>query len=210
VPLKTGIGNLLKVYTLTSRMEMEYGRDYYLHFREKVMMTAMMTKLASSQSRSMSMVAGVFAALSPNNNEKQNWDDVYRMIEAFVKGQDLNAVTVHTYGANKDKAIRILLGESPEQVLTGIKTRSFYYNIMDPWSQMVTIDGHMVAAWQGKRLTMDDAKISREEYSIIQAGVIIAADLVGMLPQQFQSLIWVTWKRIHRILYDPQLKLEFE
>jgi hypothetical protein len=79
-------------------------------------------------------------------------------------------------------------------------------NPEDP-TKPVTVDGHMVGAWAGRRVLMKEAATSKFNYEKIAEAVRKLADHEGMWPCQFQAIIWFTWKRINRTLYDENLDL---
>ncbi len=198
--VSVGSENVLRVWHESRTWEKEaasaYWHNYYRLFRA-----------AHPNPR---IAAGVFCALSPNNGEKSNWRDMIDLLASHKEGR-ADTCTVHTYGSNKRKAIRILGGEPIDSVITAPKTNSMFHNMTDPNNpNYVTIDGHMVSVWQGKRITMDNAGISKKEYRFLADCFIGIADGLGILPNVLQAAVWMAWKRQHRILYNPQLSLDFE
>ncbi len=211
VGLPTGVYNLGLVYKRSDMIDIELGMGYYLHFRERIIRYAARYGCLVPET-----ACGVYAALSPNNSEESNMEDMIRAVSCFRDptsrlDERWAGLTVHTYGANKLKAKRILEGESPDAVLKGLKTWNFYHNILEPESsEYVTVDGHMVNIWNGARVPLDEAGISRLEYRIVVAGVVELAERVGIRPCQLQSILWIAWRRLHRIYYKPQYELNLE
>lgn len=195
---EVGVENLLGVWRRRDAWEDERGPTYWERLSEAL----------RDLDFDFRTTCAVFSALSPNNTERLNFEDCRAAMIVFTRDglAGLDTISFHTYPANKKKAERILMGEDPDAVLRGPKTRAMFHNIVgDPgW---VTVDGHMVSAWQGRRMTMDEAGISLGQYREIQAGVEEAAAAAGLPAPGFQSTVWMAWRRLNGILYHPQLKL---
>lgn len=133
--------------------------------------------------------AGIIAALSPMTS----WPENMRKASMLVD-------TGSTYGlpANIAKAQRILNGESPLDVLKGLKVRAFYLNIMGVNShEAVTIDRHAIDVAHGR--VMSDAERSpwfgkRKNGELVQA-YLNAARPIGITGAQLQAIVWVYWRR---------------
>lgn len=154
--------------------------------------------------------AAVFAALSPNNDYHGNLRDTDRLLRAACSGLSLDDFKVSTYGANKRKAWRMAQGEEPLDLLKFPKTRNFFLNVSDPCSPVpVTIDGHMFNAWRGKREPLKAAahRANLVVYEQAAQDVRLLAKEKGLLPNQTQSCVWFTWRRLHGILFKQQLEL---
>lgn len=198
LPSKEGKKNLLKVWHSSRTWEKAEGLLYYSTMRNRLVVQYSWYNLHDT--------AAIFCVLSPNNSEAGNWEDLHAMWCA--PADQRHTIRIHTYNHNRDKAIALLAGAAPQEVIQGPKTRAFFHNIVNPWDMHhVTIDGHMVSAYQGKRLVMDQAAVTAKEYEQIAGAARKAAKEVGVLPSQFQSTVWMAWKRQHRILYKPQMKL---
>jgi hypothetical protein len=160
--------------------------------------------IASRYDLSADTVAGAIAALSPNNRWERNVSDTDQLCRAFTLGGYTAAdrVKVGTYGANKLKALRILTGESPLDVLGGLKVRAFYGCIIGDDSA-VCIDGHAYAIWAGERIpTSQTPKIGAKLYNSISADYICAADTINGITgadysaAQIQAIVWLTYRRL--------------
>jgi hypothetical protein len=154
--------------------------------------------------------AAVFAALSPNNDYHGNLRDADRLLEAAKAGIGINDFKVSTYGNNKRKAWSIAKGTEPLDVIVFPKTRSFFLNIFNPLDPYpVTVDGHIYNAWHGRRISLKGAaqKGSHKLYEIVAADVRELAKEKGVLPNVAQGIIWYSWRRMHGILFRPQLEL---
>jgi hypothetical protein len=203
--------NLLKCWEASTEWERSDGLRYYVEQRCRI----------ASQSSCMGfdnlMIAiAAFVALSPNNDEDGNYRDLRTCLRAWQE-TNLDPSGCSSYPKNVDKAMRLLYGETyPEQELRGRKTLSFYHNTIDPTDpHWVTIDGHMVSTWLGRRVLLrrrtdkniESAEINGRIYKQISDDVRTAAKKVRVIPCQFQSTVWLTWKRLHNIRYKPQLVL---
>ena len=165
-------------------------------------------------------VAGVVAALSPNNRWERNKIDAEAVISAWAKGYSYDCVKVCTYGANKRKAFGILEGRT-EITAKSPKTHAFAMNVglnspdhitIDKWHlrACVTRPGDGVTdcvesctAIQYRRLEAITAKVASDVnfypmYYHVIAGLTECPS--GRLKgYQLQAIIWVTikkeWKR---------------
>ena len=160
--------------------------------------------IASRYGIAANTVAGVVAALSPNNKWERNVTDADQLCRAFALGGHTAAdrVKVSTYGANKLKALRILAGESPLNVLGGLKVRAFYGCIIGDDSA-VCIDGHAYAVWAGERIpTTKTPNIGAKLYDSISADYICAADTINGImgasysAAQIQAITWLAYRRL--------------
>lgn len=142
---------------------------------------------------------GAFCALSPNNAYMTN----LRATKALLDGQRGAG-----YTACRLRAKRCLDGEPFLDFTKGLKTRNFYMNIMEPTDAVpVTIDGHAYSIWAGKYHTMKDSVRLRFDYNAVADGYRAVALAIGVLPCQLQAVTWFTWKRIHRVVYNPQMNM---
>lgn len=210
VEYHVGVYNLQQLYRKADYMDRSLGSAYYRDFGDRIW--AVGRKYGCNVK---STSCAVYAALSPNNSEENNMRDMARAISTFQGSPaTLEArwkqLTVLTYGANKAKALRILHGEDPDLVLKGDKTNSFFHNLFNYDDPYVTVDGHMVNAWNNVRVPLDLAGINTAQYRMIAGGVAEAAKPTDLSPSQLQSTLWLTWRRINRILFNGRnLKLDF-
>lgn len=161
-------------------------------------------EIAAECSLSLSVVAGVVAALSPNNRWERNVMDATLLCRLFVAGGATAAETckVSTYSANKRKALAILAGSHPLETLGGLKVRAFYACLIGSTTS-VCVDGHAYAIWAGERIpTTKTPKISAKLYASISAAYIQAADTINAVTgasysaAQMQAITWLTWRRM--------------
>jgi hypothetical protein len=161
--------------------------------------------IARDCSLSVQTVAGVLAALSPNNRWERNCTDARALCTAYAMGTvaDAAAVKCSTFNGNKRKALQILAGEQPLAVLGGLKVRAFYQCVLG--DDAVCVDGHAFAIWRGERIpTTKTPKISAKLYASIEADYRRATVQINAItgasysPAQIQAITWCAWRRIVR------------
>lgn len=193
-----GVENLYRVWASCSPWEVAAGHNYYPRQRDRL------GAIAAREGVSLATTVGMFAALSPNNTE----DGTYRGVVAMLRYGYGTKVT--TYLPNRLKAEWIRCGKPPLDVLGGRKVRSFYLNTMDPEDPaVVTVDGHMLSCWRGRRIVLTDAahKLDDRLYTRVESDIKLLASLTGHIPCRLQSTLWSRWRRIHGILSTTQLPL---
>jgi len=161
--------------------------------------------VAQSTGLSVNTVAGVTAALSPNNRWPRNQANAERLCRVFSAGTigDAEAVKVSTFNGNKEKALQILAGARPLDVLGGLKVRAFYNCILGDAG--VCVDGHAYAIWLGSYVpTTKTPKLSPKLYASISAAYGQAAQTINSVmgtdysAAQVQAITWTVWQRIRR------------
>lgn len=192
-------GNILAVFFAASHDETIKGARWYpdaLSFCHSV---------ANSTGLLISTVAGVTAALSPNNKWEKNMRDADSLCRAFAAGtiNDAAALKVSTFNKNKNKALRILAGEPPLEILGGLKVRAFYGCIVG--DDTVCVDGHAYAIWLGQYVpTTKTPSISPKLYQSISDAYRQAAVTINGVTgdnytaAQIQAITWTVWQRIRR------------
>lgn len=154
--------------------------------------------------------AGVLAALSPNNRWNRNCSDATALIQAHLRGDDLETVKVCTFGPNKAKAVQILSLSNPTQETIsrillgkqGRKVEAFFLSITGR-HDAVCVDGHAYAIWKGQRIpTTKTPSIGAKLYETIARAYCIvsarSAQICGhqLTPAQVQAVTWVTYRRL--------------
>jgi hypothetical protein len=194
--------NIAKVLRRADPIDVDEGLLAFPRYQE------MMRRLADHYSFSIEHVTACFVALSPNNDYLKNLRSTVTLLKGFKEGVEVESLTVSTYNACKYRAWRFLHGDDFLSVTKGPKTRAFYQNILDPYNpHPVTIDGHMVSVWTGKRMTMKQVATQGFNYEIVATDFRAVAYDARLLPNQLQAIVWFTWKRINRIVYDGQFRL---
>ena len=143
--------------------------------------------LSQKYNVSMLKVVGILAALSPNNKWERNVIDV----ESFLINPS-DTVSVATYNSNKRKAILIYNSEDSEieSILKGLKTTSFYKNILNPEeSKEVTVD-----LWMYRMVNL---KNTRRNYFLIKEMVNHIADDKKVPSNVIQANLWITYRRLY-------------
>jgi DNA-binding NtrC family response regulator len=188
-------GSILAVFFTASQAEIQEGAEWY-NTANRTAKT-----IAETYGVSISRVAGIIAALSPNNRWHKNVRDAENLIKLWSVGADYQELKVSTYNANKRKAIAILLGNDPLEELGGFKVRAFYGCIMG--HDDVCIDGHAFSIWSGQRVaTSKTPTISAKLYNNIasdyQKATVIINEVVGKnyTAAQVQAITWVTWRNL--------------
>lgn len=132
-------------------------------------------------------VAGILAALSPNQGWDANVRETLRLIEERRAAQ---------FPANVSRALRILDGEAPLDVLGGKKVRSFYRNIAYLDDYHVTVDRHAASILTG----IPSARFADvHKHALERAGAYEraadkyrqVAESLGLRPYQVQAVAWV-------------------
>jgi hypothetical protein len=165
----------------------------------------MMNVLANRFDISLNRVVAVFVSLSPNNEYRSIMRSAVTVLDALMRGADIDDVQVSTYRHCLRRAWDYGIGAKDfEQQNKGPKVLSFYHNILDPDDpRWVTIDGHMTAIWLSENLTMKQASIgSGRKYAEIRDAVCDLASLVEMSPNALQAALWFARKRSLDIAYQ--------
>lgn len=143
------------------------------------------------------IVAGILAAFSP----MKEWELNKKMVVDY-----LEEGTCKTFSGQYNKASlicgldsEIVGGIEIKQILRGLKTTSFYENIVYPYSNCVTVDSHMF-----KCLT-NYPNLTRNRYIEIGQSIIDYSSTIDLYPCQLQSTIWLEWKK--KSLKERQLLL---
>lgn len=145
--------------------------------------------------------AGIIAALSP----RAPWDDnvaaAHRLAESGESWQkhSLHPQDKGQTAVQNAKALRILQGEHPLDVLGGLKERSFFHNILDPENpDYITIDKHAhdiaMGIPQGVRRVNPVLGLgAKSRYQHFSDAYRAAADSSGIvIPNILQATTWVT------------------
>lgn len=198
-----GTKNLKWFVDQADQTDLEEGRLAYHRYNQ------MMAMFADEYNLPIERVTAAFCALSPNNDYMGNLRSLKTVIEGFLNGIHEEEITITTYKHCRTRAINYLNGEPFATKRRGLKTLSFYYNILMPKDRdYVTIDGHMVAAYVNEpTLVMKDVSLTKSEYMMIDRATKRLAGKIGLIPNQLQAIIWFTRKRIYGIKYNPNVGL---
>jgi hypothetical protein len=194
-------GNILAVFFAANPAELQHGSRWYPDA------LAACETIAQSYSLPVDTVAGVIAALSPNNKWQRNIIDADNICRLYTLGgyDDAAQCKVSTFNGNKQKALQILSGIAPLEALGGLKVRAFYSCILGDDS--VCVDGHAFAIWKGERIpTTKTPKISPKLYAAIASDYRNAASTINAVmgtaynAAQVQAITWTAWHRIAKEL----------
>jgi hypothetical protein len=194
-------GNILAVFFTANPAELQHGSRWYPDA------LAACETIAQSYSLPVDTVAGVIAALSPNNKWQRNIIDADNICRLYTAGgyDDAAQCKVSTFNGNKRKALQILSGVDPLEALGGLKVRAFYGCILGDDS--VCVDGHAFAIWKGERIpTTKTPKISPKLYAAIASDYRNAASTINAVmgtaynAAQVQAITWTAWHRIAKEL----------
>ena len=191
-------------FTLATSQEVQLGCDWYPSALK------ISARISEKYGVSAEVVAGVIAALSPNNRWERNIIDAEAIIKCWRSGgtrTDMTNVKVCTYGKMKQKAIDILLTRVPiVDILKGKKLVEFFNCITNPALNDVCIDGHAYSVWFGQRLTMKEVPAigirlrSQIKTDYRDATCFINEELgEHYTPASIQAITWVTHKRIYDV-----------
>lgn len=170
---------ILALYDATSDDTRIAGELWYQVAREEC------ETLAAEFNLSIVQACGIVAALSPN----LRWDRNIRAARAIMTGHNSEA-----YPANEYKARRIMSGESPLDVLGGLKVRAFYSNILNGgMDTVVTIDGHAFNAAYGLAQPVKHANVTPRQNVTLQRAYRVAARMRGITGPAMQATVWVEW-----------------
>jgi len=191
------LGNIFSVYAKADKIDKEFGKSAYENYHEQI------AKIAVRRGCFVHVAIGMFAALSPNIDEKSNFTALIRLLEG--------ASTCPGYPMNIEKAKRIMAGAEPLGEIQGLKTKAFYLNILCPVADnAVVVDAHIFSVWNMKRVKVQEVEgLGRNLYDQISEDFRTVAKILGMRANQLQATCWSTWKRVHNISlhlsYDSQL-----
>lgn len=207
--MPSGKSNLVSVFDNSSESE----RSIYLpaYFRNRDILQG----IADIHGVSLEISAGVFSAVSPNNQHMSNLSDTNNLLRAVKSGVPEESISVHTYHANRNKAYRIASGEDPLRVLRGNKTSNFYLNCRFPEDpHPVTVDGHMINVYLNREPIriqplnpLDRIHATKSLYHEIANSLREVASQFGLRAHEVQSVIWYTWRRLHGIKFSSQAEM---
>ena len=193
--------NIKAVYQLASLTERVDGATWYR------VANSVAVSIADRYEISEAQAIGVIAALSPRNKWERNVQDADALISAYLAGgaEQARLTKVCTFGANKEKAIKILtLSRAVDlgpvlDILKGPKLIEFascIYGRPD-----CCIDGHAYCIWAGERTGLKDVpaigvKLRRQ----IKTDYAVVAAELKITPYELQAITWVAWRRLHGVV----------
>lgn len=145
------------------------------------------------------VVAAVVATLSPKISWTFAVRDTLTLLDVWVDGQDFRSAVVSAVGANKRKAIRILLDGRPQ--VSGPKVSAFYANLSGDYNR-VTIDVWMYRAAVN---SLDERAtwLTPRQYERFEELYIQAGEVLGWVPAHLQATLWLTVQRLAGVQAIP-------
>lgn len=146
---------------------------------------------------------GIVSALSPQTAWSENLKSAMQLAQTR---------TAPTFKPNVDKALAILDGAHPLDVLGGPKVRAFYMNLAQPWvNDHVTVDRHAVNVALGGNVAGSAKALDLSGiYSMVADAYKVVADKTfDYTPCQVQAIAWVAWRTINapgHAANDPQIE----
>ncbi len=135
------------------------------------------------------MGAGIIAAMSP----QRNWDENLRLAHQIRKTGTSGQTSVQ----NK-KALRIMEGENPEDILGKLKEGNFYKNIYNPNDPTaVTVDRHAHDVAINQKIGGRNRGLSADgRYDTFHRAYTTAAGHLGIeTPSRLQASVWIPVER---------------
>ena len=202
--LSVNAREIVAKFQLATSQEVQLGVDWY---RSALNIAG---RIADKYDMRIETVAGVIAALSPNNRWERNIIDAEALIKVWAAGgtdEDVLAVKCCTYTAMRQKALDILTRDIPiVEILNGAKIVEFFNCITNPALNDVCIDGHAYSVWFGQRLTMKQVpNIGKKLRQQIKTDYVDATTFINeelgecFTPADIQAITWVTHKRIYGV-----------
>lgn len=195
------MNNLLRTYNRANELDFQEGMRWYTNAH------LVANGLAERWGFETKEVCGVIAALSPGRQWELNLKDTSTFLEEYKRGaRGRRLPAVGSYGRlNLLKAERCLV-EDPWKVLGGNKVRAFYACLIDPTNKdWVCIDRHAKSAALGMPVKDNQVSIGSVEYQRLAKHYKRGAERLRCLPNQFQAVCWVTWRRLNGVLNQEDL-----
>ena len=183
---KTELNKLIKEqliddFTVITRMLLGHKVEWYNNARRFSIEHAKINDISPYK------VAGIIAALSPKNKWERNLLDT---INVLKYKDDLSKYNVCTFNTNRDKALQILklkdnnnLIDNIIKILNGIKTVSFFKNIMG-------IDDHNTVTVDMWMYRLSNLPRTLPNYQLIQQVILQVAKRLNILGKHVQELLW--------------------
>lgn len=195
------MNNLLKAYNRASEEDFQEGMHWYFNANHHA------RGLAERFGFPTKGVCGVIAALSPGRQWELNLSDALVFLEEYkagARGKKLPAVG--SYGMRNVLKAQACLEGDPWLVLGGNKVRAFYACLIDPTNkEWVCVDRHAKSAAVGKPLGDKEGIVVPSEYFRLAKHYCKGAEKQGCLPNQFQAIVWVVWRRLGGVLNQEDL-----
>lgn len=143
--------------------------------------------------------AAVIAVLSP----RVSWDRNVKLAADAYAGRPLACLK-----RNAEKAMTLVNGADPEEIVSGEKVRAFWRAIVNPTdARAIVIDRHAIDVAYGE--VMDDERRGkilgkRGAYGEVADRYVYATEIINqrfgvdLTPVQVQATTWVAWRRLKK------------
>ncbi len=176
------VRRILSVYRSSTEAQIEAGLNWYSDA------LGISEDIADAWGLSTERVAGIIAALSPQNSYGANLNLARRFV---ASGGTLDRGYL---GLGLGKARDIWNGADVVETLNAPKTVNFFRSIISGGTEGVCIDRHAYAL---AYLTRDELpKLTPKRYAFVASAYVRAAERVqDATPAQVQAVTWVTWRQ---------------
>lgn len=182
---KPSVRNITRLFRTATPEQVSQGAAWYAEAH------GIAARWAERYGVTVSVAAGVLAALSPNNS----WVANVKLAERFLAAGGL---TSGYFRQGLTKASRILNGEDPLVVLNGLKITNFYLSIFTEGREGVCVDRHAYSLAANKRMT-DGVHLTPKQYAEVRDAYVRAAAILNreghaVTVAQVQSVTWTLWR----------------
>ena len=142
-------------------------------------------------------VCAVISALSPGVPWSQNIKDSESLLYAVALGEtDSKLISASTYGPQVDKALNIAWTNNVSLIGNGLKTVSFYLNLVGIQDRSVcTIDRQMIGASVGSRSALhNEISVTPKRYFAVSKAIKRLARNRNVLPKECQAVVWLAYR----------------
>lgn len=204
--IKPSTRNITAIFRAATDADRTESRQWYRQAR------ALAEELAAKYPRDVDAAAAVIAVLSPRLSWPKNVELAWRVFDLYFAGVSKGEILADWPGikVNANKALRILAGETPDDVVGGPKVRSFWFTIVDPTDpRTVVIDRHAFDVAANRPLT-DEVRGRllgrRGAYDSVaelyrRAAKILSAEFGTITPAEVQAVTWTYWRRERAAAY---------
>lgn len=183
---------ILAVWNRATREERHLGRSWYRLARK-----TLIRPWADALGVTVDQFAAVTAAISPGCSWPLNVLKAADIVRAWRDGQEPKGIPTYSY-ENVRKALRVLDGERPADVLGGAKVTAFYRLLRDGGNARdACVDTHVMDAAVGRRdAQIRDSRHTRPVVRDVRLAVYAVAGLVHARPCTVAATVWVVWRRL--------------
>ncbi len=176
------VAAIVRIAKSATPAEHRAGEEWYREAKDYAAALAAGTALTYQQG------AAVLSAVSPRTKWHTNKKWARQLVDWHQRGAVGDPPKTNTKN-NRAKAVRVLQGGAPREVLTGPKTRAFYENIIGN-TDYVTVDVWAFYAATSIKLRANQA-VPEWAYPLVAAAYYEAAGLLGMTPAAVQAVAWI-------------------